>query len=69
MLVLYVALLESQSRQSSRTPAKQFVYRGGERVKEVVSTDVKVNQGLTVETVGQVGHVYTVQAAVGQLQA
>lgn len=42
--------------------------RGGERAKDVMPTDVQVNQSFTVEAVGQVCHIYTVQAAVGQLQ-
>lgn len=42
---------------------------GGERAEEVVSAEVQVSEGLAVEAVGQVGHVHTAQAAVGQLQA
>lgn len=33
-----------------------------------MAADVEVNQGFTVEAVGQVCHVHTVQSAVGQFQ-
>lgn len=42
---------------------------GGERAKDIMTADVQVDQGLTVEAVGKVCHVHTVQEAVGQLQA
>lgn len=69
MLVLYVTLLKGQGGECSRAMAKQFLETGGEGVKDVMSADVQADQGLTVEAVGQVRHVQTVQVAVGHLQA
>lgn len=42
---------------------------GGEGAEDVVAADVQADQGLAVEAVGEVGHVKTVQATVGQFQA
>lgn len=69
MLVLYVTFFKDQAGQCNRATAEQFVETGGERAKDIMTADVQANQGLTVEAVGKVRHVHTVQKAVGQLQA
>lgn len=68
MVVLNVAFLEDEGRQRCRAATQEFVECGGKRAEDVMSAEVEVDQGFTVQTVGQVGHVHAVQAAVSQLQ-
>lgn len=68
MFVRYVTLLEDKGCQRCRAATQEFVESGGKRTEDVMSTEVEMDQGLAVQTVGQVGHVHAVQAAVGQFQ-
>lgn len=68
MSILYVTFFQDEAGQCGRATAEQFVECSGERVKDVMSTDVQVNQSFTVEAVGEVCKVQTIQATVSQLQ-
>lgn len=67
MVVLEVAFFKSESGQGTRAVAEEFVERCREKAKDVVSANIQADEGVTVEAVGQVCHVHSVQTTVRQL--